>query len=164
LILPVVFAATLDATTVKKVYPEENFHGDELPSNFTGNHDGKVPSPSKLLQTGTVIDSTMMDHQCNATIHSRIAAVGDSALHITGMVSPDQTFTERGMIYVYYINGVFTNFGYVEGSGVGDQRAGYGSIISYYRVSRSACTGTASRTLSRVSEPSLPTKDITATE
>ncbi len=136
LILPAFLTATLDASTVKKVYPEVNFFGDELPPNYTGNTDGKVPSPPKLMQVGTVIDSTMMDHQCNSTLHSRIATVGDSALHVTAMVSPDAGFVERGMIYVYYINGVFTNFGYVEGSGTGDTRAGYGSIISYYSADR----------------------------
>jgi hypothetical protein len=133
LIVPLICISLLNAAGVRKVYPETPLAGNESPPNLPdGGTLQKIPSPTKMFAVGSVIDSTIMDHQCNGTIHQRIATVGDSALHITAMVSPDEAFTERGMIYVYYYNGLFTNFGYVEGNGLGDQRAGYGSIVSYY--------------------------------
>jgi len=133
LALPLITAWPLAAATVRKVYPEKALTGDEAPprSSLTGTGH-RIPSPPRLMAVGTVIDSTMMDHQSNATMHQRIAAVGDSALHVTAMVSPDEAFVERGMIYNYYNNGFFTDYGYVEGSGTGNQRGGYGSVVSYY--------------------------------
>ncbi len=137
LILPLTFAVTLDAAGVKKVYPEQPFIGNEpTPVVPDGGAVKRLPPTARLFQVGTVIDSTMMDHQSNATLHSRIAAVGDSAMHLTAMVSPDPGYTQRGMKYYYYINGLFTNFNYVEGSGTGNQRGGYGSVVSYYAPDR----------------------------
>jgi hypothetical protein len=131
-ILPMLFSA-LDASEVRKVYPEQTLVGSEAllvkSENMAG---GKIPSPSTLRQVGTVVDSTVQDYQCNNTLFSRIAAIGDSALHASAMVSPAATFTQRGMKYIYYRNGGFTNFGYVEGSGTGYSRGGYGSLVSYY--------------------------------
>jgi hypothetical protein len=87
------------------------------------------------MQVGTIVDSSMMDHQSNGTIHQRIATLGDSALHVTCMVSYDDAFVTRGMRYIYYFNNLFTNFGYIEGSGNGDERGGYGMINGYYHPS-----------------------------
>ncbi len=134
LALPLMLATVLNASEARQVFPEVNFSGDEpmpLPADFVDGQ--KIPSPPRLMAVGTVVDSSTMDHQCNGTIHQRIAAVGDSALHATCMVSYDgnTNYPTRGMRYLYYFNGNFTNFGYVEGSGTGDQRAGYGMILGY---------------------------------
>ena len=133
LMIPIVCATLLRAGTARKVYPEVNLVGNEPPPVTVDVGGGyRIPSPPRIMEVGTVVDSTVMDHQCNGTIHQRIATVGDSALHVTAMVSYDPGFVTRGMRYVYYYNNLFTNFGYVEGSGNGDQRAGYGMITGYY--------------------------------
>jgi hypothetical protein len=127
---------SLNAKEVRKITEQEiPLSGVELLQTLpAGGLVKKTASPDRLLQQGTVVDSTTMDHQCNGNIHQRIATVGDSVLHVTAMISPDPnvSFPTRGMKYIYYRNGTFTNFGYVEGFGVGDQRGGYGSVIGYY--------------------------------
>jgi hypothetical protein len=134
-ILPLIFFTLLDAREVRKITEQEiPLSGDELLQTLPlGGSMKSIPSPPRLLQIGTVIDSTTMDFQCNSNIHQRIATVGDSALHVTAMISydPDVGFATRGMKYVYYYDGVFTNFNYVEGTGIGDERGGFGSVISY---------------------------------
>lgn len=135
LLLLCVFGTVLYAGSVRKVYREEPVVGDEpWLQALRGAWDGDlIPSPPRAFQIGTVVDSTIMDHQSNGTIAQRIAMVGDSALHATAMVSPDPLFTERGMRYYYYYNGSFTKTtGYTEGSGVGNERGGYGSVLGYY--------------------------------
>jgi hypothetical protein len=133
-ILPLIFFTLLDAREVRKITEQEiPLSGAELLQPLPpGGSKKSIPSPPRLLQIGTVIDSTTYDFQCNSNIHQRIATVGDSALHVTAMISYDQDFVTRGMKYVYYYNGVFTNFNYVEGTGVGNQWGGFGSVISYY--------------------------------
>jgi hypothetical protein len=133
LLLLFVFSSVLNAGTVRKVYRQEPVTGDEpwlqaLHGDWNGDF---IPSPPRVLQVGTVVDSTIMDHQANATISQRISAIGDSALHVTAMVSPDEAFTERGMKYIYYNAGEFSKIGYVEGNGLGTQRGGYGSVFGY---------------------------------
>ncbi len=136
LILPMITFALLDAKEVRKITEQEiPLSGDELLQTLPSSGSMKsIPSPPKLFQIGTLIDSTTMDHQCNGNIHQRIATVGDSALHVTAMISynPDVGYATRGMKYFYYYDGIFTNFNYVEGSGMGDERGGYGSVIGYY--------------------------------
>lgn len=132
LVLPVLCFSALTAGEVRQVQPEAVLVGDEAP--FTTPEIGSldiIPSPSREFQIGSVVDSTIYDNQSNATLYQRIAAIGDSALHAAAMVSPDALFTERGMKYYYYEDGVFTDYGYVEGSGIGNQRGGFGSIVSY---------------------------------
>ncbi len=136
LILPLIFFTLLSAKEVRRIIQEEiPLSGDEILQTLPGGGSvKKIPSPARLLQVGTVIDSTTMDHQCNGNIHQRVATVGDSALHVTAMISYDMDtgYATRGMKYFHYANGAFVNFGYVEGSGFGDERGGYGSVISYY--------------------------------
>jgi hypothetical protein len=135
LILPSITFALLNAKQVRRIGQEVALSGDEVLQTLpVGGTVNKIPSPPRLFQIGSVIDSTTMDHQCNGNIHQRIATVGDSALHVTAMISydPDVGYATRGMKYFYYFNGVFTNFNYVEGTGVGDERGGYGSVIGYY--------------------------------
>ena len=143
LILPLILFAILNATEVRKTpsHPEIPLTGDEPLPAWSGNGTlKKIHSPPRLMQVGTVVDSTTMDHQCNDSIHRRIATVGDSILHATAMVSYDLTndYPTRGMKYFYYFNGNFINFGFVEGtgSGSGDDRGGYGSVVSYYTPER----------------------------
>jgi len=133
LVLPMVFFSDLDAGEVRKVYPDQPIVGNEPAPFAKDGPAGKgVPSPPKLFAIGTVVDSTMYDFQGNGSYGRKIVAIGDSSLHATVMVSPDAGFATRGMKYIYYANGLFTNFGYVEGSGNGDERAGFGSVTSYY--------------------------------
>jgi len=135
LILPAVYSAFLSAGEVREVFPEQPLTGDEVFSRVPGGGVEKTnPSSPRYLQVGTIVDSTVYDYQCNATLHQRIATVGDSALHVTCLVSPDTitTFPTRGMKYFYYEDGVFTNFGYVEGNGLGNEKGGFGSVVSYY--------------------------------
>lgn len=124
--------SSLDAGEVRQVFPEVELQGDEMP--FAHHEKASleaIPPPSRTSQVGSVVDSTTYDHQSNATLYQRIAAVGDSALHATAIISPDALFTERGMKYYYYQDGVFTDYGYVEGTGLGNQRGGFGSVVSY---------------------------------
>jgi hypothetical protein len=136
LILPLIFFTLLNAKEVRKIVHEDiPLSGDEILEMLPGGGSvKKIPSPARLLQVGTVIDSTTMDHQCNGNIHQRIATVGDSALHATAMISYDMDtgYATRGMKYFHYSAGAFTPLGYVEGTGFGDQRGGYGSVIGYY--------------------------------
>ncbi len=133
LVLPMMLATHLNAGDVRKVYPEQAIVGDEpAPFSRDGWSGKDIPSPPKLFAVGTIVDSTMYDFQGNGSYGRHIVAIGDSSLHATVMVSPDAGFLTRGMKYIYYANNLFTNFGYIEGSGTGDQRAGFGSITSYY--------------------------------
>ncbi len=131
-ILLILLSVALNATQLRKVYYEPLVTGNEPPPVLLdeGSLD-KIPSPPKLTQVGTVLDSTIYDYQFSV-VGRRIVSVGDSALHLAVMVSTDPSFTPRGMKYLHYNNGVFTNFGFIEGSGVGDQRGGFGSIRGYY--------------------------------
>lgn len=128
--------SVLSASGVRKLYREEPLVGDEVLPLPEGGLGEAIPSPPKVFQVGTIIDSTIMDHQSNATIHQRIAAIGDSALHVTAMISTDEGILERGMRYYYYNGQVFQNAGYIEGNGLGDQRGGYGSVVGYYAPER----------------------------
>jgi hypothetical protein len=130
-ILSVLLVIPLHSSHVKQLFYQEPFADnvpppmaeDEGPSN-------QVPSPPRSNQVGTVIDSTIYDYQFSI-IGQRIACIGDSALHIGLLVSTDPSFTPRGMRYLYYINDLVTNFGFIEGTGIGNQRGGFGSVISY---------------------------------
>jgi hypothetical protein len=132
-----VITDSVDAVELRKVYQERPVTGDEVPLKVLSEKGGgKISSPSRLLQVGTIVDSTIYDYQCNGTLFSRIAVIDedpwyDAGLHITAMVSPDQNFFERGMRYIYYYNGYFTNFGYVEGDGTGNEQGGFGSVVGY---------------------------------
>jgi hypothetical protein len=133
LILTIVLTeASVVSATVRTVYPERPLTGMEPPPIPQPEVPGvPVPRSSGRSVIGTVVDSTIYDYQCNGTIGRRIVSLGDSALHVTVMVSPDPGFNQRGMRYIYYFNGIFMNFGYIEGTGIGDQRAGFGAIVGY---------------------------------
>ncbi|MFQ6103047.1 MAG: hypothetical protein ACE5OP_02010 [Candidatus Glassbacteria bacterium] len=133
LTLPMLCFTILGADDVRQVFPETAIVGDEVREAVGVNGaEMEVPSPPRIFQVGTIVDSTIYDHQSNATLHQRIATVGDSALHATTMYSPVSDFTERGMKYYYYDGTAFTDLGYIEGSGTGDEHGGYGSVVSYY--------------------------------
>ncbi len=133
LILPVITVSMLRGGDVRQVFPEQPLIGNELRLPVPGEEStGGFPSPPAAFQVGTAVDSSFYDHQSNATLHSRIATVGDSALHATAMVSTDDLFSDRGMKYYYYDGTGFTDFGYIEGSGSGNEYGGYGSVVSYY--------------------------------
>ncbi len=127
----VLSATVLGATGARKVNYQPDV-SENLHSTLISGPDGLdgIPSPPRLNQVGTIIDSTIYDYQFSI-LGQRIASVGDSALHMAVMVSPDVAFSTRGMKYLYYFNGVVTNFGYVEGDGSGAQRGGFGSVIGY---------------------------------
>jgi hypothetical protein len=132
-ILQLIFPVSLNAADVKCIYPERLLVGSESPPVVRGGDTNmKIFSPSRLNPIGTVIDSTMYDFQCNATIHSRIAAIGDSALHFTAMISHDVGFITRGMKYFYYGDSAFFDCGYV----VHEVRGGFGSLVDYYGPDR----------------------------
>jgi hypothetical protein len=130
--LLLLFTVSLQATDVRKLYHEGFLPGNESERiELDEVSTDKIPSPPKLNQIGTVLDSTIYDYQFSVA-GRRIISLSDSALHIAAMTSPVSSFIERGMKYFYYINDVFTNFGYIEGNGTGDQRGGFGSIKGYY--------------------------------
>jgi hypothetical protein len=132
LILPMIYMTLLNAGEVREVFPEKPHVGDEYRPIIPGDGGEKgIPSPPRTFQVGTIVDSTMMDHQSNATIHTRIATISTTGLHASAMISPDEAFLTRGMKYFYYDSGVFTNAGYIEGNGVGNQRGGYGMVTNY---------------------------------
>ena len=133
LCLPLIAVTLLKAEDVRQVYPQQEITGNEpAPVPTSDGTATSIPSPPRLMAIGTVIDSSIYDLQANGTLHTRIATTHDGGMHVTEMVSPDPGFGTRGMKYVYYFNGIFTNFGYVEGSGMGDQRGGFGSVVNYY--------------------------------
>jgi hypothetical protein len=131
LILPLALLTSLDASELKQVYRQTPIRGDEPAPVSRAGDDVAKPHPITPAAVGTVVDSTRYDYQANGAMGRRIVAVDENTLHITAMVSPDDAFATRGMKYIYYVGGVFTNYGYVEGSGSGDQRAGFGAITGY---------------------------------
>jgi hypothetical protein len=132
LALPIL-AGTLLASGIRQANLEQRVVGDEPPPVVlsTGGVEA-IPSPPRLMEVGTIVDSTIYDYQCNGAVGRRIVAIGDSALHVSCMVSPDAAFVTRGMKYIYYFGGSFTNFGYIEGNGTGNQRGGFGAVVGYY--------------------------------
>jgi len=133
LFLPLLILDPLHANAVRKVYREQPITGEEHVTARKG--EGALlgaPPSSRLLAIGTVVDSTIYDYQANGAIGQRIVTLGDGSLHVMAMVSPDESpWNTRGMKYIYYAGGFFTNFGYIEGSGTGNQRAGFGAIVGY---------------------------------